>query len=72
LTTRRWTKTIPAPSNSSAASIPATPKPSLKASRVLTRLYVNPETNQFWLLDYRLFDKDGDGKSKPGHAARDV
>jgi len=32
-------------------------------------VYVNPETNQFWLLDYRLFAPEADGKSKLDHVA---
>jgi|GEM_PF-1217896 len=32
-------------------------------------VYVNPDTDQFWLLDYRLFAPDGDGKTKLGHVA---
>ena len=32
-------------------------------------LYVNPETDQFWLIDYRLFAPDGDGKTKLDHVA---
>jgi hypothetical protein len=30
-------------------------------------LYVNAETQQFWVIDYRLYDPDGDGKSKLEH-----
>lgn len=30
-------------------------------------MYVNPETGQYWIADYRLFDPDGDGKSKLDH-----
>lgn len=30
-------------------------------------VYVNPETGQFWVIDYRLYDPDGDGKSKLDH-----
>jgi hypothetical protein len=26
--------------------------------------YVNPEQDQFWLIDYRQYDPDGDGKSR--------
>jgi hypothetical protein len=29
--------------------------------------YVHPEIDQFWLIDYRLYDPDGDGKSKLDH-----
>lgn len=31
-------------------------------------MYVNPETDQFWLIDYRVYDLEGDGKTKPEHA----
>jgi hypothetical protein len=34
---------------------------------VVTCVYVNPETEDFWLIDYRIFDPDGDGKSKLDH-----
>ncbi len=27
----------------------------------------NPDTDQFWLIDYRMYDPDGDGKSKLDH-----
>ncbi len=30
-------------------------------------MYVNPETDQFWLIDYRIYAPDGDGKSKLDH-----
>jgi hypothetical protein len=30
-------------------------------------LYVNPNTGQFWLIDYRIFDPERDGKSKIDH-----
>lgn len=40
----------------------------IKGIGVVTCVYVNPETEQFWLLDYRLYDPDGDGKSKLDHA----
>jgi len=30
-------------------------------------IYVNPETEQFWVIDYRIFDPDKDGKSKIIH-----
>jgi DDE superfamily endonuclease len=32
-------------------------------------VYVNPETDQFWLIDYRLFAPDVDGKTKLDHVA---
>lgn len=30
-------------------------------------LYINAQTRQFWVVDYRLYDPDGDGKSKLDH-----
>lgn len=33
----------------------------------MTCVYVNPGTDQFWLIDYRLYDPGGDGKSKLDH-----
>lgn len=39
----------------------------IKGMGVVTCVYVNPDTNQFWLLDYRLYDPDGDGKTKLDH-----
>jgi len=35
---------------------------------IVTCLYVNPELNKFWLIDYRLFAPDEDGKTKLDHA----
>lgn len=32
-------------------------------------VYVNGETGQFWVIDYRLYDPDGDGKSKLTHVS---
>ncbi|GAB2699795.1 hypothetical protein GCM10011495_36410 [Hymenobacter frigidus] len=34
---------------------------------LVTCVYVNPETDQFWLIDYRLFAPDVDGKTKLDH-----
>jgi hypothetical protein len=34
---------------------------------VVTCIYVNPETGQFWVIDYRIYDPDGDGKTKITH-----
>lgn len=34
---------------------------------VVTCVYVNPETHQFWIIDYRVFAPDTDGKSKLDH-----
>lgn len=35
---------------------------------IVTLIYVNPELDKFWLLDYRLFAPDEDGKTKLDHA----
>lgn len=32
-------------------------------------VYVNGETGQFWVIDYRLYDPNGDGQSKLDHVA---
>lgn len=34
---------------------------------LVTCVYVNPETAQFWVVDYRIFDPDRDGKTKLDH-----
>jgi hypothetical protein len=39
----------------------------IKGIGIVTCVYVNPETNQFWSIDYRVFDPDVDGKSKLEH-----
>ncbi len=39
----------------------------IKGVGVVTCVYVNPELNQFWIIDYRIFDPDGDGKTKLDH-----
>lgn len=35
---------------------------------IVTCLYVNPELERYWLIDYRIFDPGRDGKSKIDHA----
>ena len=35
---------------------------------IVTCIYVNPELNRFWLIDYRLFASAEDGKTKLDHA----
>lgn len=30
-------------------------------------VYVNPTTERFWVIDYRIFDPDADGKTKLDH-----
>lgn len=32
-------------------------------------MYVNLDTGQFWVLDYRIYDPEGDGKTKLDHVA---
>jgi hypothetical protein len=39
----------------------------IKGIGVVTCVYVNPDTEQHWIVDYRIFDPDGDGKSKLDH-----
>jgi len=34
---------------------------------VVNAVYVNPETNQFWVFDYRIYAPDFDGKTKLDH-----
>lgn len=36
---------------------------------VVTLVYINPELEQFWILDYRIYNKETDGKKKTDHAA---
>src|SRR4030066_2233904 len=39
----------------------------IKGIGVVTCVYVNPATDQFWIIDYRIYDPDGDGKTKLDH-----
>jgi hypothetical protein len=39
----------------------------LKGIGVVTCVYVNPDCDQFWIIDYRLYDPAGDGKTKLVH-----
>lgn len=39
----------------------------IKGIGVVTGVYVNPALDQFWLIDYRLYDPEGDGHSKLDH-----
>ncbi len=34
---------------------------------VVSCVYVNPKTENFWVIDYRIFDPEADGKSKLDH-----
>ena len=35
---------------------------------VVTLVYINPELDKYWILDYRIYDKNNDGKKKTEHA----
>lgn len=35
---------------------------------IVTLVYINPELNKYWILDYRIYDKRTDGKKKTEHA----
>ncbi len=39
----------------------------IKGIGVVTCVYINPLLDQFWLIDYRLYDPDGDGQTKLDH-----
>ena len=39
----------------------------IKGIGVVTCVYVNPELDQFWLIAYRIYDPEGDGKTKLDH-----
>jgi hypothetical protein len=36
---------------------------------LISCVYVNGETGQFWVIDYRVYDPDGDGQSKLDHVS---
>jgi Transposase DDE domain len=39
----------------------------IKGIGMVNCLYVNPDSGQYWIVDYRLYDPDGDGKTKLDH-----
>lgn len=39
----------------------------IKGIGVVTCVYINPEIDQFWIIDYRIYDPQRDGKSKLDH-----
>ena len=39
----------------------------IKGVGVVTCVYVNPELDQFWIIDYRIYDPAGDGQTKLDH-----
>ena len=34
---------------------------------VVTCVYVNPELDAYWIIDFRIYDRQSDGKSKLYH-----
>jgi hypothetical protein len=40
----------------------------IKGIGVVTCVYVNPILDKFWIIDYRIYDPDGDGKTRLEHA----
>ncbi len=39
----------------------------IKGIGMVNCIYVNPETNQFWVIDYRIWDPEKDGRTKISH-----
>jgi hypothetical protein len=39
----------------------------IKGIGVVTCVYINPALNQFWIIDYRIYDPAADGKTKLDH-----
>ena len=39
----------------------------IKGIGIVTCVYVNPDLDQFWIIDYRIYDPEGDGKTKLDH-----
>jgi hypothetical protein len=39
----------------------------IKGIGVVTCVYINPDLDQFWIIDYRIYDPAGDGKTKLEH-----
>jgi len=39
----------------------------VKGIGMVNCLYVNPESGHYWIIDYRLFNPEGDGKTKIDH-----
>ncbi len=40
----------------------------IKGIGLVNCIYVNPKTEQYWIIDYRIYDKASDGKTKLDHA----
>lgn len=41
----------------------------IKGIGIINCVYVNPEEQKFWIIDYRIYDPAGDGKSKLDHVS---
>ncbi len=41
----------------------------LRGIGLINCVYINPEKSLFWVIDYRIYDPDGDGKTKLAHVA---
>jgi hypothetical protein len=41
----------------------------LRGIGLVSCVYVNPDTRQFWVIDYRIYDPDTDGKTKLDHVS---
>jgi len=39
----------------------------IRARELVNCLCVNPKAHYFWVIDYRIYDRDGDGKTKIDH-----
>ena len=39
----------------------------IKGIGVVSCVYINPELDQFWIIDYRIYNPDSDGKTKLDH-----
>ncbi len=39
----------------------------IKGIGIVTCVYVNPDTDRFWVIDYRVYDPERDGRSKLDH-----
>jgi hypothetical protein len=39
----------------------------IRARKLVNCLCVNPKAHYFWVIDYRIYDRDGDGKTKIDH-----
>jgi hypothetical protein len=41
----------------------------IKGIGIVTCVYVNPTLNRFWIIDFRIYNPDTDGKKKPDHVS---